>query len=71
MKFVRPNMKCPFCTDKNLIISYKNVALLLENVDYFGRLKKSYYKGNCRKHHAALSNSVKKARHMGLLKFVR
>jgi small subunit ribosomal protein S18 len=71
MKFVRPEMHCPFVSSKGKEINYKNVPLLLEYVDYFGRIKKSYYKGVSRRYQAKIAQEIKKARHMGLLAFVR
>jgi small subunit ribosomal protein S18 len=71
MKFIRSDMDCPFKSTKGAEINYKNIPLLLQYVDYFGRIKKSYYKGISRKYQAKLSNAIKKARHMGLLAFTR
>ncbi len=70
MKFVSPDLKCPFKGTKDEI-NYKNTPLLLKFVDYFGKIKKSYYKGVSRKYQAKLANAIKKARHMGLLVFTR
>ena len=71
MKFIDPGMSCVFCSKKYTHLDYKNVPLLLCFVNYFGKIKKSYYKGVCRKHQAQLSNCIKKARHMGLMAFSR
>jgi small subunit ribosomal protein S18 len=71
MKFVNPNMECPFKASKGEEIDYKNVPLLLNYVDYFGKIKKSYYKGVSRKYQAKLARSIKRARHMALLSFTR
>lgn len=71
MKYVRPELKCPFKGTQGKEINYKNVPLLLEYVDYFGRIKKSYYKGVSRKYQAKLAKAIKQARHMGLLSFTR
>jgi small subunit ribosomal protein S18 len=71
MKFVDPTKKCHFCVESNSILNYKNSALFLNHVNYFGKIKKSYYSGTCRKHQAELSSNIKRARHMGLLAFTR
>lgn len=71
MKFVSKDLSCPFQATKGKEIDYKNVGLLLESVDYFGKIKKSYYKGISRRFQAKLAQSIKRARHMGLIAFVR
>ncbi len=71
MKYVNKDKKCYF--DQNSIkeIDYKNVTQLLKFVDYFWRLKKSYYTWTSRKMQQKLSQAVKRARLMALISFVR
>lgn len=71
MKYVSKDVTCRFTPSKGKEIDYKNIPLLLEFVDYFGRIKKSYYKGTNRKYQLQLAKAIKRARHMGLLAFVR
>lgn len=71
MKFVDPSLQCPFMANKGKDIDYKNAGLLLSYVDYFGKIKKSYYKGISRRYQAKLAQAIKRARHMGLMAFVR
>lgn len=71
MKYVNSNKKCFFTSEWVKYIDYKNVPMLLDFVDYFGKIKKSYYTGTSRKKQAELSRAVKRARHMGLLAFAR
>ena len=71
MKFVDSNCRCYFCENGINQIDYKDVGILLRFVDYFGRMKKSYYKGNCRKHQSRLALAIKRAREMALLSYKR
>ncbi|MBT4936731.1 ribosomal protein S18 [Candidatus Peregrinibacteria bacterium] len=71
MKFVDSTKKCQICTGNDIILNYKNAPLLLQSVDYFGKIKKSYYQGTCRKHKKISSQCIKRSRHMGLLAFTR
>jgi len=71
MKYVDNTKKCQFCASPELNLNYKNIPLLLTYVDYFGKIKKSYYKGTCRRHQAELATEIKHARHMALMSFVR
>ncbi len=70
MKYINKTVKCTVCASKQ-IIDYKLSPALLSFVDYYGRIKKSYFKGTCRKHQANIALAVKRARHMGLLSFTR
>lgn len=71
MKYVDSSKTCAFCSHTDIILDYKNAPALLPFVDYFGKIKKSYYQGTCRVHQHRLANAIKKARHMGLLAFTR
>ena len=71
MKYVSSNKKDYFKEEWINHIDYKNTWLLLNFVDYFGRIKKSYYTWTTRKNQAKLSKAIKRARHMALLKFTR
>ena len=70
MKHITKISKCPICESK-IIIDYKLSPALLSYVDYYGRIKKSYYKGTCRKDQSRIALAVKRARHMWLLAFTR
>ncbi len=71
MKYVNNSKKCYFKTNWILDIDYKNIPILLNFIDYFWKIKKSYYNWTSRKMQARLAQSVKRARHMGLIAFVR
>jgi len=71
MKHVSSDKKCYFAEKWIQHIDYKNIPLLLKFVNYFWKIKKSYYSWVARKKQAELAKSVKKARHMALISFVR
>ncbi len=70
MKHINKTMKCPVCESKE-IIDYKLSPALLSYVDYYGKIKRSYYRGTCRKDQYRIALAVKRARHMWLLAFTR
>ncbi len=71
MKFVDSTKKCFFKSNWIKDIDYKNVPMLLKFVDYFWKIKKSYYTWTSIKMQSKLALAIKKARHMWLSAFTR
>lgn len=67
----RSKKKCQFCAEKFEHIDYKDVKLLLRFMSQYGRIVPRYYSGVCLKHQKRLANSIKLAREMALLQYVR
>lgn len=68
-RFYRPRT-CQFCTDKSLVINYKNTDLLRRFVHEDGKIRARRQTGTCAKHQRQLANAIKRARHIALLPFV-
>ncbi len=60
---------CQFCTDKELVIDYKNTDLLRRYVDDTGKIRPRRQTGTCAKHQRAVAKAIKNARHIALLPF--
>ncbi len=65
------NKKCPFTAAGTTYIDYKDTDLLKKYVTKYGKIVPRYYSGVALKYQKMLSIAIKRARHMGLLKFVR
>lgn len=52
-------------------IDFKNVKLLKQFVDRFGRIKPRYYTGASLKHQKRLARAIKTARQVDLMPYVR
>lgn len=63
--------KCPFTAAGTKYIDYKDVELLKKYVSKYGKIVPRYYTGISLKFQKMLAQAIKRARHMGLLKFVR
>jgi len=61
--------RCTFCTNQIEYIDYKDLPTLKHFVDGFKRIKNHYYTGVCLQHQKQVSNAVKRARFIGLMKF--
>ena len=68
-RFYRPRT-CQFCTDKNILINYKDVDLLRRFVHEDGKIRARRQTGTCAKHQRKLAKAIKRARHIALLPFV-
>ncbi|MGD8457816.1 MAG: 30S ribosomal protein S18 [Anaerolineales bacterium] len=66
--YSRPRV-CQFCSDKNIIIDYKNVSLLSSYINREGKIRPRRQTGTCAKHQRKVALEIKKARHMALLPF--
>ncbi|KKR11956.1 MAG: 30S ribosomal protein S18 [Candidatus Woesebacteria bacterium GW2011_GWA1_39_21] len=59
---------CPFCKDKSAP-DYKKYNILQEFISDRGKMIPSVYTGVCTRHQKKLSESIKRARFLGLLPF--
>jgi small subunit ribosomal protein S18 len=60
---------CQFCTDKSIVIDYKNADLLRRYIDETGKIRPRRQTGTCAKHQRVIANAIKNARHIALLPF--
>jgi small subunit ribosomal protein S18 len=60
---------CQFCSDKDLVINYKNTDLLRRYIDDTGKIRPRRQTGACAKHQRAVAKAIKNARHIALLPF--
>ena len=66
--FSRPR-SCQFCSDKNLVINYKDIQLLSSFVTREGKIRPRRQTGTCAKHQRSIARAVKQARHLALLPY--
>jgi small subunit ribosomal protein S18 len=66
--FSRPRT-CQFCSDKNLVINYKDTQLLSSFVTREGKIRPRRQTGTCAKHQRSIARAVKQARHLALLPY--
>lgn len=66
--YARPRF-CQFCTDKTIIIDYKNTEMLQRFITSDGKIRPRRQTGTCAKHQRELARAVKRARHIALLPF--
>lgn len=62
---------CSFCKQDVKHIDYKDAQLLSQFVTYYRSIQNRFHTGICLKHQKSLAVSIKRARTMGLLPFVR
>lgn len=60
---------CRFCTDKELVIDYKDIRSLKNLVTERGKIIPRRIFGTCAKHQRQLNEAVKRARHLALLPY--
>jgi len=65
------NKQCPFCKEKIKYIDYKNLKVLNSFITSFGKILPKYYSGVCLKHQKLLARSIKRARNMCLIPFIK
>lgn len=68
VRFSRPRT-CPFCSDHDLTIDYKNVELLHRFITENGKIRPRRQTGSCARHQRELAVSIKRSRHVALLPF--
>jgi small subunit ribosomal protein S18 len=61
--------QCPFCTDKNARIDYKNPAMIKRMVTQRGKIVPRRISGTCAKHQREVALAVKRARHIALMPY--
>lgn len=62
---------CPLCSDKNLILDYKNGDQLRKFVNDKGKILPRRATGACAKHQRTITLAVKRARHIAVLPFTQ
>ena len=60
---------CRFCTDKELVIDYKDIRSLKNLVTERGKIIPRRIYGTCARHQRQLNEAVKRARHLALLPY--
>jgi len=63
--------QCFFCSQNLRIIDYKEVELLKRFISGQGKIIDPRHTGTCAKHQRILAQSIKRARFMALLPFVK
>lgn len=61
---------CPFCTDKDLLIDYKEPRILKKFTTEGGKIVPRRISGVCSSHQRKLAIAIKKSRYIALLPFV-
>jgi len=64
-------MQCFFCSQNSKTIDYKEAELLKRFISSQAKIIDPKYTGTCAKHQRMLAKTIKRARIMGLLPFVR
>lgn len=60
---------CRFCSNKDLIIDYKNVDTLVRLVSNKGKILPRRLTGTCAKHQRMVAKAIKRSRQFGLMPF--
>jgi len=68
---IRRKKNCPFCTDQNLKIDYKDAETLGRYITERGKMISRRMTGVCAMHQRELSTAIKRARIMAILPFMR
>jgi len=61
---------CRFCTDKDIVIDYKDAKSLKNFVTERGKIIPRRIYGTCAKHQRQLTEAVKRARQLALLPYM-
>ena len=69
-KFFHRKKFCRFCTDSNVKIDYKNLAILNNFVTERGKIMPRRITGNCANHQRELTAAIKRARIIAIMPFV-
>jgi len=67
----RKKRVCLFCTDKIAHIDYKDVSKLRKYISERGKILPRRTTGNCAMHQRAMTQNVKRARHMALMPYTQ
>jgi small subunit ribosomal protein S18 len=68
-RYGRRRKVCMFCVDHVTVIDYKDVGKLRRFLSDRGRIEPRRKLGTCAKHQRALSQALKRARHLALLPY--
>jgi small subunit ribosomal protein S18 len=68
-RFSRRRKVCMFCVDHVTVIDYKDVGRLRRYLSDRARIEPRRKVGTCAKHQRALSQALKRARHLALLPY--
>jgi small subunit ribosomal protein S18 len=68
-RYVRKPRFCQFCSDKSLVIDYKNTSLLRKLTSEEGKIRPKRQTGTCAKHQRKVAQEIKRARHIALMPF--
>ncbi|HNY83976.1 MAG TPA: 30S ribosomal protein S18 [Anaerolineaceae bacterium] len=68
-RFVSRPKFCQFCSDKNLVIDYKNVELMTRFINETGKIRPRRQTGSCALHQREVAKAIKNARHIALIPF--
>lgn len=60
---------CPLCSDKNLILDYKNPEQLRKFVNERGKILQRRATGACAKHQRDITTAVNRCRHIAMLPY--
>jgi len=69
-KFFHRKKFCRFCTDSNIKLDYKNLAILNNFVTERGKIMPRRITGNCANHQRELTAAIKRARTIAIMPFV-
>ncbi len=71
-KFRKQRKKvCALCSDKNLVLDYKNAEQLKKFVNEKGKILPRRATGACAKHQRDITLAVKRARHIAILPYTQ
>jgi small subunit ribosomal protein S18 len=68
---IQHKKQCFFCSQNIQEVDYKEVGLLKRFISSQGKIIDPQHTGVCSKHQRRLAQSIKRARFMGLLSFVK
>ena len=60
---------CRFCTEKELVMDYKDVKILRNFVTERGKIIPKRIYGTCASHQRQVTEAIKRARHLALLPY--
>ena len=60
---------CPLCSDKNLVLDYKNPEQLKKFVNERGKIQPRRTTGACAKHQRDITTAVNRCRHIAMLPY--
>lgn len=60
---------CRFCTDKEIVIDYKDAGTLKNFVTERGKIIPKRIYGTCAPHQRRLTEAIKRARHLALIPY--